>query len=120
MTSTTSTPSSPLCVRLASCSASPRKDHASPFPLLPSPLGWGGMAEPVIVDRVTKRFAGHTAVDALSLSVPSGLIYGLLGPNGAGTTKTIRMSMDVYEPDSGVVALFGHVHERPQHYSQIR
>jgi ABC-type multidrug transport system ATPase subunit len=37
------------------------------------------MPDPVVVDRVTKRFAGHTAVDALSLSVPSGTIYGLLG-----------------------------------------
>ena len=67
------------------------------------------MADPVIVDRVTKRFAGHTAVDALSLSVPSGLIYGLLGPNGAGKTTTLRMIMDIYEPDSGVVRLFDQV-----------
>jgi len=67
------------------------------------------MAEPVIVDRVTKRFAGHTAVDALSLSVPSGIIYGLLGPNGAGKTTTLRMIMDIYEPDSGTVRLFDQV-----------
>jgi len=67
------------------------------------------MADPVIVDRVTKRFAGHTAVDALSLSVPSGIIYGLLGPNGAGKTTTLRMIMDIYEPDSGVIRLFDQV-----------
>ncbi len=67
------------------------------------------MAEPIIVDRVTKRFAGHTAVDALSLSVPSGIIYGLLGPNGAGKTTTLRMIMDIYEPDSGTVRLFDQV-----------
>src|SRR5437899_11068814 len=67
------------------------------------------MAEPVIVDRVTKRFAGHTAVDALSLSVPSGIIYGLLGPNGAGKTTTLRMIMDIYEPDSGTVRLIDQV-----------
>src|SRR3979409_2789981 len=65
------------------------------------------MSEPVIVDRITKRFAGHTAVDALSLSVPSGLIYGLLGPNGAGKTTTLRMIMDILKPDEGVVRLFG-------------
>ena len=34
------------------------------------------MSEPVIVDRVTKRFSGHTAVDGLSLSVAPGTIYG--------------------------------------------
>jgi len=67
------------------------------------------MAEPVIVDRVTKHFAGHTAVDSLSLGVSSGIIYGLLGPNGAGKTTTLRMIMDIYEPDGGEVRLFGQV-----------
>jgi ABC-2 type transport system ATP-binding protein len=61
----------------------------------------------VVLDRVTKRFAGHTAVDALSLSVPSGVIFGLLGPNGAGKTTSIRMIMDILEPDEGEVRLFG-------------
>ena len=66
------------------------------------------MAPPVIVlDRVAKRFAGHTAVDALSLEVSPGLIYGLLGPNGAGKTTTIRMIMGIMEPDEGAVRLFG-------------
>ena len=59
------------------------------------------------VDRVTKRFADHTAVDSLSLSIPSGVIYGLLGPNGAGKSTTIRMIMNIYVPDSGSVRLFG-------------
>src|SRR2546425_3807094 len=57
-------------------------------------------------DRVVKRFAGHTAVDRLSLAVPSGVIYGLLGPNGAGKTTTIRMIMNVIVPDEGTVRLF--------------
>src|SRR5438093_11576423 len=61
----------------------------------------------VVLDRVTKRFAGHTAVDALSLTVPRGVIYGLLGPNGAGKTTTIRMILDILQPDSGTVRLFG-------------
>ncbi len=61
----------------------------------------------VAVDRITKRFAGHTAVDALSLTVPPGVIYGLLGPNGAGKSTTIRMILNIYAPDSGTVRLFG-------------
>jgi ABC-2 type transport system ATP-binding protein len=61
----------------------------------------------LVVDRVTKRFAGHTAVDALSLTVPPGVIYGLLGPNGAGKSTTIRMIMGIYVPDAGAVQLFG-------------
>src|SRR2546422_645936 len=67
------------------------------------------MPEPVVVDSVTKRFSGHTAVDGLSLTVPSGLIYGLLGPNGAGKTTTLRMIMDIYEPDGGSIRLFDQV-----------
>ncbi|OLC41491.1 MAG: ABC transporter [Gemmatimonadetes bacterium 13_1_40CM_3_65_8] len=77
------------------------------------------MSEPVVVDRVTKRFAGHTAVNALSLSVPSGIIYGLLGPNGAGKTTTLRMIMDIYEPDEGSVRLFGQVGGGRTHSARI-
>src|SRR2546428_12410039 len=69
---------------------------ASPFP---TPI--------LSLDRVSKRFAGHTAVDELSLSIPQGVIYGLLGPNGAGKTTTIRMIMDILRPDGGAVRLFG-------------
>src|SRR5919204_6558308 len=77
------------------------------------------MADPLIVDRVTKRFAGHTAVDALSLSVASGIIYGLLGPNGAGKTTTIRMIMDIYEPDAGSVRLFDQIGGGRTHSARI-
>ena len=66
------------------------------------------MTQPILVlDRVTKRFAGHVAVDALSLVVPPGVIYGLLGPNGAGKSTTIRMIMNIYVPDAGTVQVFG-------------
>jgi ABC-2 type transport system ATP-binding protein len=61
----------------------------------------------VAVDRVTKRFAGHTAVNSLSLAVPGGGVFGLLGPNGAGKSTTIRMIMHILEPDEGKVTLFG-------------
>jgi ABC-2 type transport system ATP-binding protein len=66
------------------------------------------MTTPLLVlDHVTKRFAGHTAVDDLSLSVPASAIYGLLGPNGAGKTTAIRMAMNILIPDEGVVRVFG-------------
>ena len=61
----------------------------------------------ITVDRVTKRFAGHTAVHRLSLAVPKGGIFGLLGPNGAGKTTTIRMLLSIIIPDEGQVILFG-------------
>ena len=66
------------------------------------------MAGPVVlVDQVTKRFAGHTAVRALSLEVAAGGIFGLLGPNGAGKSTTIRMILGIIAPDEGRVTLFG-------------
>ncbi|UCD23609.1 MAG: ATP-binding cassette domain-containing protein [Gemmatimonadota bacterium] len=61
----------------------------------------------VELEGVTKRFAGHTAVRDLNLTVPRGSVYGLLGPNGAGKTTTIRMIMAIIAPDTGGVRLFG-------------
>ncbi|MGB7213128.1 MAG: ATP-binding cassette domain-containing protein [Gemmatimonadales bacterium] len=66
------------------------------------------MSEPVIVvERVTKRFAGHTAVRDLSLTVPKGGIFGLLGPNGAGKSTSIRMMLDIIEPEEGKISILG-------------
>ncbi|MGH7646014.1 MAG: ABC transporter ATP-binding protein [Gemmatimonadales bacterium] len=66
------------------------------------------MTPPIVaLERVTKRFAGHVAVDGLSLAVSGGVIFGLLGPNGAGKTTSLRMIMNVFAPDEGVVRLFG-------------
>ena len=56
---------------------------------------------------VTKRYDQHTAVNALSLAVPKGAVYGLLGPNGAGKTTTIRMILNIIAPDEGTIAIFG-------------
>jgi len=61
----------------------------------------------ITVDRVSKRFSGHTAVDQLSLDVPKGGIFGLLGPNGAGKSTTIRMIMNIITPDEGRIAVLG-------------
>ncbi len=78
------------------------------------------MSEAIVaVDRITKRFAGHTAVDALSLTVPPGVIFGLLGPNGAGKSTTIRMILNIYAPDSGTVRLFGKAGTGHEHSGRI-
>jgi ABC-2 type transport system ATP-binding protein len=61
----------------------------------------------IAVEHVTKRFAGHVAVEDLSLTVPQGGIFGLLGPNGAGKSTTIRMILDILIPDEGSISLFG-------------
>lgn len=61
----------------------------------------------VVIDRVTKRFSGHTAVRGLSMDVPAGGLFGLLGPNGAGKSTTIRMMLSIITPDEGRISLFG-------------
>ncbi len=62
------------------------------------------------IERVSKRFSGHIAVNQLSMQVPEGGIFGLLGPNGAGKTTLIRMIMNILEPDEGRIILFGEGH----------
>ncbi len=61
------------------------------------------MQHALVLDRVSKRFGDHTAVDDLSLEIPTGSIYGFIGPNGAGKTTTIRMIMSIFFPDQGTI-----------------
>ena len=60
------------------------------------------------VSNVSKHYAGHTALDDVSLEVNEGRIYGLLGPNGAGKTTLIRIINHITAPDSGHVIFDGH------------
>ena len=66
---------------------------------------------------VTKRFGGLTAVKSLSMSVPTGALYGLIGPNGAGKTTVFNLLTGVYEPTEGDILFDGHsvVRQRPYH-----
>src|SRR5450759_5303549 len=59
------------------------------------------------VEKVVKQFAGHLALDSVSLTVPENTIYGLLGPNGAGKTTLIRIINQITGPDSGELFLNG-------------
>ena len=65
------------------------------------------MTDAISLRNVTKRFDGTTAVDDLSLAVPSGSIYGFIGPNGSGKTTTLRMIMNILLPDSGEIEVLG-------------
>lgn len=47
------------------------------------------------------------AVDALTLTVRPGEIFGFLGPNGAGKTTTIKMMVGLLTPDSGSIRING-------------
>lgn len=56
---------------------------------------------------LTRRFGGFTAVDNISLRVPSGAILALLGPNGAGKTTTVRMLAGLLAPTEGEATVAG-------------
>ena len=51
--------------------------------------------------NITKQYAGHLALNQVSISVPKGSIFGLLGPNGAGKTSLIRIINQITAPDEG-------------------
>ena len=65
------------------------------------------MTDAIHLADVTKRFNGVVAVDRLTLSVPTGSIYGFIGPNGSGKTTTLRMIMNILLPDEGQIAVLG-------------
>ncbi len=59
------------------------------------------------IDRVTKYFAGLTALKEVSFELPQGGIYGLIGPNGAGKTTLLSIIAGSIQPTSGAVVFQG-------------
>jgi ABC-2 type transport system ATP-binding protein len=58
-------------------------------------------------EALTRRFGELTAVNALTISVESGDVFGLLGPNGAGKTTAIKMLTTLLPPTSGGARIGG-------------
>jgi spermidine/putrescine transport system ATP-binding protein len=61
----------------------------------------------LVADSLSKRFADHVAVDALSFSVERGSFFSILGPSGCGKTTLLRMIAGFIAPDSGDIAIGG-------------
>jgi ABC-2 type transport system ATP-binding protein len=59
-------------------------------------------------DRLTREFGSLRALDALSIQVPPGIVFGFLGPNGSGKTTTIRLLLGLLEPSAGAARVLGH------------
>lgn len=57
---------------------------------------------------LTRRFGALVAVDALTISVEAGEVFGLLGPNGAGKTTVIKMVTTLLPPTSGSARVGGY------------
>ena len=77
----------------------------------------GPVTPPVPTDRsrslaisargLVKKFGEVTALDRVSLEVPTGQVLGLLGPNGAGKTTLIRILLGLTRPTAGEAFLLG-------------
>ena len=66
------------------------------------------------VNNVVKSFDGFRALDGLTMTVPTGAIYGLVGPNGAGKSTILRHITGIYRQDEGTVTVDGQtVYENP-------
>ena len=61
-------------------------------------------------DQVSKQYAKGKvkAVDALSLHVQRGEVFGFIGPNGAGKTTTIKLLTGILTPDAGNITIGGY------------
>ncbi|MDQ3177980.1 MAG: ABC transporter ATP-binding protein [Actinomycetota bacterium] len=55
----------------------------------------------LVVDEITLRFGGVTAIDRVSFEIRPGELFAIIGPNGAGKTSIFNSISQVYEPQSG-------------------
>lgn len=58
-------------------------------------------------DKVTKRYNKSAVLNALSLEIPDGSIFGLVGVNGAGKSTLMRLICGVLRADSGTITVDG-------------
>ena len=61
----------------------------------------------LVVDGITVRFGGITALSDLSFEIEEGQILGLIGPNGAGKTTLFNVVSRIYDPTEGTVTFDG-------------
>ena len=84
--------------------------------------------------ELKKTYGAETALDGVSLTIPTGTVYGFLGPNGAGKTTTMRLLTGLSTPTSGearisdtpvddrraLVPHVGYLPETPPLYEEVR
>lgn len=71
----------------------------------------------VTTTALTRRFGPVTALDAVTLDLPSGGVIGLVGPNGSGKSTLIRTLLGLIRPTSGQATVLGHPISQPKRYA---
>ena len=61
----------------------------------------------ITLEKVTKRYAGTTIVDRVSLEVQTGELFVLLGASGSGKSSILRLISGLLPPDEGAIRLGG-------------
>jgi len=61
----------------------------------------------LVVERLTKRFGGFTAVNQVSFEVTPGEILGLIGPNGSGKSTIFNLLSGALVPNGGSIRFEG-------------
>jgi ABC-2 type transport system ATP-binding protein len=61
----------------------------------------------IIVDSLTKKYGGFTAVDHVTFRAEPGRVTGFLGPNGAGKSTTMRILVGLTPATSGTATVLG-------------
>lgn len=89
----------------------PMRESAAPGPALRQPRLTPPIAPTpgaaILLNGLSRRFGGFTAVHPISLSVAPGEVLAFLGSNGAGKTTTIKMMTGLLRPTSGQVLING-------------
>lgn len=66
------------------------------------------MTDAIRLRDLSWRAGKEFALRAMSMTVPTGAIYGFLGPNGSGKTTTIRLMLGMMPPEHGTIEVLGH------------
>jgi sulfate transport system ATP-binding protein len=67
----------------------------------------------ITIQGVSRHFGDFTALDEVSVEIPSGSLTALLGPSGSGKSTLLRVIAGLERPDAGTVEIDGvQAHDR--------